>query len=193
MAAQACSAKVASSSGTSTASTARRRLATSSSRTSRISGASERAPTARHTRSAAAGRPALRLVISEAKVKFMCATCATSSRYVAERRSSTTPPVGDGLTPTRATHRGPGVDRSGAGGVLAWVEPHGDSGDTRPLRPGEEMVLAGAKTRPDMEVTGERYHLDATTSLNYPTDRPHEWRNPRNRGGPARSGSPLHG
>lgn len=69
------------------------------------------------------------------------------------------------------------TDRLRAGGVLAWVEPRGESGDTRPLRPGEEMVLVleGAL---QVEVAGERYLLDIGDTLHYPTDRPHEWRNP---------------
>jgi len=67
-------------------------------------------------------------------------------------------------------------DRFRAGGVLAVVEPDGGSGDTRPLRPGEELmlVLEGAL---QVDVAGEHYALDAGDTLHYPTDRPHEWRN----------------
>ncbi|MCW2719056.1 MAG: hypothetical protein JWR81_2878 [Pseudonocardia sp.] len=63
-----------------------------------------------------------------------------------------------------------------AGGVHAMVEPGGGSGDTRPLRPGEELmlVLEGAL---QVDVAGEHYRLDAGDTLHYPTDRPHEWRN----------------
>jgi transcriptional regulator with XRE-family HTH domain len=63
-----------------------------------------------------------------------------------------------------------------AGGVHAVVEPGGGSGDTRPLRSGEEIVhvLEGVL---QVEVAGERYTLPAGDTLHYPTDRPHEWRN----------------
>lgn len=68
-------------------------------------------------------------------------------------------------------------ERFRAGGVRATVEPGGGSGDTRPLRPGEELllVLEGAL---QVDVAGEHYRLDAGDTLHYPTDRPHEWRNP---------------
>ncbi len=68
-------------------------------------------------------------------------------------------------------------ERFRAGGVQATVEPGGGSGDTRPLRPGEELVvvLEGAL---DVEVAGEQYRVAAGETLHYPTDRPHEWRNP---------------
>jgi transcriptional regulator with XRE-family HTH domain len=64
-----------------------------------------------------------------------------------------------------------------AGGVAATVEPGGGSGDTRPLRPGEELVVVieGAL---QVDVAGEHYRLDEGDALHYPTDRPHEWRNP---------------
>ena len=67
-------------------------------------------------------------------------------------------------------------ERFRAGGVQATVEPGGGSGDTRPLRPGEELVLVleGAL---DVDVAGEQYRVDAGDTLHYPTDRPHEWRN----------------
>ncbi len=67
-------------------------------------------------------------------------------------------------------------ERFRAGGVLAVVEPGGGSGDTRPLRPGEEVVLVleGAL---QVDVAGERYAVDAGDALHYPTDRPHEWHN----------------
>lgn len=70
-------------------------------------------------------------------------------------------------------------ERFRAGGVLAVVEPGGGSGDTRPLRPGEELVLVleGAL---QVDVAGEQYGLEPGDTLHYPTDRPHEWRN----GGP---------
>lgn len=69
------------------------------------------------------------------------------------------------------------TDRLRAGGVLATVEPGGASGDTRPPRPGEEVVLLleGALA---VDVAGEHYLLDAGDALHYPTDRPHRWRNP---------------
>jgi transcriptional regulator with XRE-family HTH domain len=67
-------------------------------------------------------------------------------------------------------------ERFRVGGVRATVEPGGGSGDTRPLRPGEELVLVleGAL---QVDVAGEHYTLDAGDTLHYPTDRPHEWRN----------------
>lgn len=63
-----------------------------------------------------------------------------------------------------------------AGGVLAVVDPGGGSGDTRPLRAGEEvlLVLEGAL---QVEVAGERYSVATGDALHYPTDRPHEWHN----------------
>ncbi|MHA6796204.1 cupin domain-containing protein [Pseudonocardia bannensis] len=63
------------------------------------------------------------------------------------------------------------------GAVLAVVEPHGTSGDTRPLRPGEEMMMV-LEGELQVEVAGERYLVRAGDTLHYPTDRPHEWRNP---------------
>ncbi|HVL85423.1 MAG TPA: cupin domain-containing protein [Pseudonocardia sp.] len=64
-----------------------------------------------------------------------------------------------------------------AGGVLAEVEPGGASGDTRPLRAGEEVVhvLDGTLV---VEVAGVRHVVRAGDTLHYPTDRPHEWHNP---------------
>lgn len=68
-------------------------------------------------------------------------------------------------------------DRFRASGVHASVEPGGGSGDTRPLRPGEQIVLVLEGVL-EVDVAGERYRLDAGDTLHYPTDRPHEWRNP---------------
>ncbi|GEL20867.1 cupin domain-containing protein [Pseudonocardia asaccharolytica] len=61
--------------------------------------------------------------------------------------------------------------------VQADIDPGGSSGDTRPLRPGEELLLvvAGALI---VEVAGERYRVQAGDTLHYPTDRPHSWHNP---------------
>ncbi|NMH97178.1 helix-turn-helix domain-containing protein [Pseudonocardia acidicola] len=75
-----------------------------------------------------------------------------------------------------ATIAAPG-ERLRGGAVFAVVEPGGKSGDTRPLRAGEELmlVLEGAL---QVEVAGERYLVRAGDTLHYPTDRPHEWRNP---------------
>lgn len=67
-------------------------------------------------------------------------------------------------------------ERFRAGGVAATVEPGGGSGDTRPLRPGEEMVLV-TEGALQVDVAGEHYRLGAGDALHYPTDRPHEWRN----------------
>jgi transcriptional regulator with XRE-family HTH domain len=68
------------------------------------------------------------------------------------------------------------TERMRAGGVVAVVAPGGGSGDTRPLRAGEEVlhVLEGAL---QVEVAGECYAVRAGDSLHYPTDRPHEWHN----------------
>lgn len=85
-----------------------------------------------------------------------------------------------------------GVDAAGltaAGGrlrghaVLGVVEPDGCSGQIRPPRPGEELllVLEGALV---VDVAGERHRVEAGDTLHYPTDRPREWRNPGP--GPAR-------
>lgn len=63
-----------------------------------------------------------------------------------------------------------------ARGVLAVVAPGGGSGDTRPLRPGEEIVHVLAGTL-QVEVAGERHTVCAGDTLHYPTDRPHEWHN----------------
>ena len=67
-------------------------------------------------------------------------------------------------------------ERLRGGGVLAAVEPGGGSGDTRPLRAGEELlfVLEGSL---QVEIAGEHYDVEAGDTLHYPTDRPHEWRN----------------
>lgn len=82
-------------------------------------------------------------------------------------------PAARGVTGETLTGPDP---RFTAGGVLAVVEAGGGSGDTRPLRPGEELVLVleGAL---QVAVAGERYHVEAGDSLHYPTDRPHEWHN----------------
>lgn len=68
-------------------------------------------------------------------------------------------------------------ERLRAGGVVAEIEPGGGSGDTRPLRPGEELVLVLEGTLA-VEVGGEHHLLSAGDALHYPTDRPHTWRNP---------------
>jgi transcriptional regulator with XRE-family HTH domain len=75
-----------------------------------------------------------------------------------------------------------GALRSGA--VLAVVEAGGGSGEPRPSRAGEEVlvVLDGVL---QVEVAGERYLLDSGDALHYPTDRPHSWTNPGTR--PARA------
>ncbi|MFC5996302.1 cupin domain-containing protein [Pseudonocardia hispaniensis] len=61
--------------------------------------------------------------------------------------------------------------------VQADIAPGGSSGDTRPLRAGEELLLVvtGALV---VEVAGERYRVQAGDTLHYPTDRPHSWHNP---------------
>jgi transcriptional regulator with XRE-family HTH domain len=68
------------------------------------------------------------------------------------------------------------TERLRAAGVVAVVEPGGGSGDTRPLRAGEEvlLVLEGAL---QVEVAGEHYRVDTGDALHYPTDRPHQWHN----------------
>jgi transcriptional regulator with XRE-family HTH domain len=63
-----------------------------------------------------------------------------------------------------------------ASGVLAEVEPGGGSGDARPLRGGEEVLLVLEGTL-QVEVAGERYRLRTGDALHYPTDRPHAWHN----------------
>jgi transcriptional regulator with XRE-family HTH domain len=63
-----------------------------------------------------------------------------------------------------------------ASGVSAEVQPGGGSGDTRPLRPGEEVLLV-LEGMLQVEVAGERYRLRAGDALHYPTDRPHRWHN----------------
>jgi transcriptional regulator with XRE-family HTH domain len=68
------------------------------------------------------------------------------------------------------------TERLRAGGVLAVVEPGGGSGDTRPLRAGEELVLVLDGVL-QLEVAGERYRLDPGDALHYPTDRPYAWHN----------------
>ncbi len=82
-------------------------------------------------------------------------------------------PAARGVTGTAVAHP---AGRMQAGGVLAVVEPGGGSGDTRPLRAGEEvlLVLEGAL---HVEVAGEHYRVDTGDALHYPTDRPHEWSN----------------
>jgi len=56
------------------------------------------------------------------------------------------------------------------------VAPGGTSGDTRPRRPGEELVTVreGVLT---VEVAGETYEVEAGDTVHYPTDRGHSWRN----------------
>lgn len=61
--------------------------------------------------------------------------------------------------------------------VHAVVEPGGSSGDTRPQRRGEELLLVLEGTL-EVEVAGERHTVAAGDTLHYPTDRPHSWRNP---------------
>jgi transcriptional regulator with XRE-family HTH domain len=82
-------------------------------------------------------------------------------------------PAADGAVAGAVAHPA-GVLR--ATGVVAVVDPGGRSGDTRPLRPGEEvlLVLEGSLR---VEVAGERYRLEAGDALHYPTDRPREWHN----------------
>uniref|UniRef100_UPI0015F1229B cupin domain-containing protein n=1 Tax=Pseudonocardia pini TaxID=2758030 RepID=UPI0015F1229B len=60
--------------------------------------------------------------------------------------------------------------------VEVTIEPDGESGDTRPRRPGEELVLVreGVLT---VEVAGETYEVEAGDTVHYPTDRGHSWRN----------------
>jgi transcriptional regulator with XRE-family HTH domain len=60
--------------------------------------------------------------------------------------------------------------------VEVVVEPGGESGDTRPRRPGEELVLVQEGTL-SVEVAGETYEVEAGDVLHYPTDRGHAWRN----------------
>jgi transcriptional regulator with XRE-family HTH domain len=64
-----------------------------------------------------------------------------------------------------------------AGAVLAVVEAGGGSGEPRPSRGGEEvlLVLEGVL---QVEVAGEHYLLDSGDALHYPTDRQHSWSNP---------------
>lgn len=68
-------------------------------------------------------------------------------------------------------------DRFRVAAVHATVEPGGGSGDTRPLRAGEEVLLV-LEGEMQVDVAGEQYRLDAGDTLHYPTDRPHEWHNP---------------
>jgi len=60
--------------------------------------------------------------------------------------------------------------------VAVVVEPGGGSGDTRPRRPGEELVLvhSGVLT---VDVAGETYEVEAGDTVHYPTDRGHSWHN----------------
>jgi transcriptional regulator with XRE-family HTH domain len=83
-------------------------------------------------------------------------------------------PAADGVVAEAVAHPA-GVLR--AAGVMAVVEPGGGSGDTRPLRPGEEVLLM-LEGSLQVEVAGERYRLHAGDTLHYPTDRPHAWHNP---------------
>lgn len=69
------------------------------------------------------------------------------------------------------------TDRLRAGGVSATIAPGAGSSDTRPPRPGEEIVLVLEGTLA-VEIAGEHHHLDIGDALHYPTDRPHAWRNP---------------
>jgi transcriptional regulator with XRE-family HTH domain len=82
-------------------------------------------------------------------------------------------PAAEGVTAAALALRG---DRLRAGAVHAVIEPGGSSGDTRPTRAGEELllVLAGALA---VEVAGEQYEVRPGDTLHYPTDRPHSWHN----------------
>jgi transcriptional regulator with XRE-family HTH domain len=67
-------------------------------------------------------------------------------------------------------------DRLRGASVHAVIEPGGASGDTRPTRPGEELVLVLTGTL-SVEVAGEHYQVEPGDTLHYPTDRPHSWQN----------------
>lgn len=64
-----------------------------------------------------------------------------------------------------------------AAGALACIAPGAGSGDNRPLRAGEDLVLMLEGVL-DFEVANEQYALRAGDSLHYPTDRRHRWVNP---------------
>ncbi len=68
-------------------------------------------------------------------------------------------------------------DRLRGSAVHAVIKPGGTSGETRPPRRGEELllVLEGSLA---VDVAGEHYVLRAGDTLHYPTDRPHSWHNP---------------
>lgn len=90
-------------------------------------------------------------------------------------------PVPQGWAPAASGVRAAGIaapdERMRGAGVVADVEPGGTSGDTRPLRAGEEILLVLEGTLA-VEVAGEHHVLGAGDALHYPTDRPHAWRNP---------------
>jgi transcriptional regulator with XRE-family HTH domain len=67
-------------------------------------------------------------------------------------------------------------DRLRGASVHAVIEPGGSSGDTRPTRPGEELLLVLAGTLA-VEVAGEQYQVQPGDTLHYPTDRPYSWHN----------------
>jgi transcriptional regulator with XRE-family HTH domain len=76
----------------------------------------------------------------------------------------------------RAEGRAAASDALRATAVEVTVEPGGASGDTRPRRPGEELVLVHEGTL-TVEVAGETYEVEAGDTVHYPTDRGHGWRN----------------
>jgi transcriptional regulator with XRE-family HTH domain len=67
-------------------------------------------------------------------------------------------------------------DRLRGTSVHAVIEPGGSSGDTRPTRPGEELLLVLSGTLA-VAVAGEHYEVGPGDTLHYPTDRPHSWHN----------------
>lgn len=69
-------------------------------------------------------------------------------------------------------------------GAVATVAPHAGSGPAPMEHPGEELVhlVDGAL---EFEVDRELYRLAPGDSLHFRTERPHAWRNPRDR--PARA------
>lgn len=68
-------------------------------------------------------------------------------------------------------------ERFRGGVVHAVIAPGGGSGDTRPLRAGEEVVVVTAGSL-EIDIAGEALVLGPGDAVQYPTDRPHEWRNP---------------
>lgn len=84
----------------------------------------------------------------------------------------------------RVEGRAAASDALRANAVEVTVEPGGASGDTRPRRPGEELVLVHEGTL-TVEVAGETYEVEAGDTVHYPTDRGHAWHNAG--GGPVRA------